>query len=149
MLSLLFEVANLFVLPFWGLMIVAPNWKVTRRVMDSYLPFMALALLYLYLVAGSLTPDSIQALSNPKLPDIARFLGTEAGAAAGWVHYLVFDLFVGRWIYLEGRRTGVWTVHSLVLTLFAGPVGLLSHLITAWVSQKFFAPVPAADAPQS
>jgi hypothetical protein len=46
----------------------------------------------------------------------------------------VMDLFVGRWIYWEGQRTGVWTVHSLVLCLFAGPMGLLSHLGTNWLS---------------
>ncbi|BAC91775.1 ABA4-like family protein [Gloeobacter violaceus] len=134
--SLLFDAANLFVLPFWALMIVAPNWKVTRRVMASYLPFIALALVYLYLVAGSLNTESLQAMSNPKLADIARFFGTEQGAAAGWVHYLVFDLFVGRWIYFEGQRTAVWTIHSLILCLFFGPFGLLSHILTAWVSQK-------------
>ena len=48
------------------------------------------------------------------------------------------DLFVGRWIYLEGQRTGVWTIHSLALCLFAGPMGLLSHILTDWITQKFF-----------
>ncbi|MBW4696532.1 MAG: DUF4281 domain-containing protein [Aphanocapsa lilacina HA4352-LM1] len=134
--SLLFDATNLFVLPFWALMIVGPNWQVTRRVMASYLPFIALALVYLYLVAGSLNAESLQAMSNPKLADIARFFGTEQGAAAGWVHYLVFDLFVGRWIYFEGQRTGVWTLHSLLLCLLFGPLGLLSHILTVWVSQK-------------
>ncbi|HEY9646082.1 MAG TPA: ABA4-like family protein, partial [Chroococcidiopsis sp.] len=62
----------------------------------------------------------------------------EKVTATGWVHFLVMDLFVGRWIYLEGQRTGVWTIHSLTLCLFAGPMGLLSHLTTAWISQRFF-----------
>ncbi len=46
------------------------------------------------------------------------------------------DLFVGRWIYWQGREKGVWTRHSLALCLFAGPVGLLSHLITAWLQGR-------------
>jgi Domain of unknown function (DUF4281) len=50
----------------------------------------------------------------------------------------VMDLFVGRWIYLEGQRTGVWTVHSLALCFFAGPMGLLSHIVTAWITHQFF-----------
>lgn len=39
------------------------------------------------------------------------------------------DLFVGRWIYLDGMRNGVWTAHSLALAFFFGPTGILSHLV--------------------
>lgn len=138
MLTQLFTGANLFVLPFWALMILLPNWGVTRRVMESYLPFVALAGLYLYLLVGSITPESAQALANPQLADIARVFADEKVAAVGWVHFLVMDLFVGRWIYWEGQRTGVFTTHSIVLSLFAGPLGLLSHIFTSWIREKFF-----------
>ncbi|MBD2130870.1 ABA4-like family protein [Microcoleus sp. ZQ-A2] len=137
MFAQLFNIANLFVLPFWVLMILLPNWGVTRKVMESYLPFVALALLYIYLFISSITPESAAALSNPQLADIARFFADEKAAATGWIHFLVMDLFVGRWIYLEGQRTGVWTVHSLALCLFAGPMGLLSHILTHWISLRF------------
>ena len=133
--SHLFDGANLFVLPFWALMILLPNWSVTKRVMASVLPFVALAGLYLYLLSGSVTGEAAQALANPKLADIARFFGDEQAAATGWVHFLVMDLFVGRWIYWQGQQTGIWTVHSIALCLFAGPLGLLSHLITAWLTK--------------
>jgi hypothetical protein len=133
----LFNGANLFVLPFWALMILLPNWGITRKVMESYLPFVALAGLYVYLLVSSITPESAQALSNPQLADIARFFADEKAAAVGWIHFLVMDLFVGRWIYWEGQRTGVWTVHSLALCLFAGPLGLLSHIVTNWIRERF------------
>jgi Domain of unknown function (DUF4281) len=138
MIAQLFDIANLFVLPFWAIMILLPNWGVTRKVMESYLPFIALAGLYIYLFAASITPENAQALSNPTLSDIARFFSVETAAATGWIHFLVIDLFVGRWIYWQGQKTGVITTHSLALCLFAGPMGLLSHIITAWVTQKFF-----------
>ncbi|MEO0013491.1 MAG: hypothetical protein RLZZ535_1880 [Cyanobacteriota bacterium] len=134
----LFDFANFFVLPFWILMIFLPKWGITQKVMASFLPFVALAGLYIYLFSGSITPESAQALSNPKLTDIAQFFATERIAATGWVHFLVLDLFVGRWIYWQGQKTGVWTVHSLILCLFAGPVGLLSHILTAWITERFF-----------
>ncbi|MGL5192983.1 MAG: ABA4-like family protein [Chroococcales cyanobacterium] len=137
-LELLFNAGNLFVLPFWLLMIVLPNWKVSRKVMESYLPFVPLALLYIYLFFGQVDAETAQSMSNPTLADIARFFGNEGAAATGWVHYLVMDLFVGRWIYWQGQQTGVWTTHSLLLCLFAGPMGLLSHLVTAGVTEKFF-----------
>ncbi|NEQ68590.1 MAG: DUF4281 domain-containing protein [Symploca sp. SIO2D2] len=137
MTAQLFNIANIFVLPFWLLMIVLPNWGVTRKVMTSYFPFIPLAGLYLYLFVSSITPESAAAMSNPQLAEIAGFFADETAAATGWVHFLVMDLFVGRYIYLEGQRTSTWTVHSLVLCLFAGPMGLLSHIVTAWITQKF------------
>ncbi len=136
--SQLFDFANIFVLPFWLLMIFLPKWSITQKVMESYLPFVALASLYIYLFAGSITPESAEALANPQLADIAQFFSTERIAATGWVHFLVFDLFVGRWIYWQGQKTGVLTIHSLSLCLFAGPIGLLSHILTAWIQERFF-----------
>lgn len=50
----------------------------------------------------------------------------------GWVHYLVFDLFIGAWIARDAAANGIKhlsIIPSLVLTLFVGPVGLLSYLI--------------------
>ncbi len=132
----LFNLANLFVLPFWTLMILLPNWGITKKIIQSYLPFIPLIALYIYFISGAITGESAQALANPQLADIARFFSDEAAAATGWVHFLVMDLFVGRWIYQQGQQTGVWTIHSLILCLFAGPVGLLSHIITQWVSEK-------------
>ncbi len=140
LLSQLFDLANLFVLPFWALMILLPNWGVTRRIMTSYIPFILLAGLYLYLFLSSITPENAAALANPTLEDIARFFADEAAAATGWTHFLVMDLFVGRWIYWEGQRTGTWTLHSIALCLFAGPLGLLSHIATTAIAQRFFPP---------
>jgi hypothetical protein len=133
----LFNVANLFVLPFWALMILLPNWKITRKVMESYLPFVVLAGAYLYLFVVSITPENAAALSNPQLADIARFFSNETAAATGWIHFLVMDLFVGRWIYWEGQKTGIWTIHSIALCLFAGPLGVLSHIFTYWLTKAF------------
>jgi Domain of unknown function (DUF4281) len=146
MITQIFNIANIFVLPFWALMILLPNWKVTRWVMQSYLPFLVLAGVYVYLFVSSITPETAQALSNPQLADIARFFADETAAATGWIHFLVMDLFVGRWIYWEGQKTGVWTIHSLSLCLFAGPLGLLSHILTSWITKIFFPSPESAEA---
>ena len=37
---------------------------------------------------------------------------------------------MGRYIYVDGLKNGVFTAHSLLLTLFFGPVGALSHIVT-------------------
>ena len=132
-LEQIFTAANVFVLPFWAIMIILPNWEWTKRIMSSLLPFVALALVYMGFFVASIKPDTLELLSNPTLKDLAAAFSQEPVIATGWVHYLVFDLFVGRWIYWEGQRTGLWTSHSLALCLFAGPIGLLSHILTASV----------------
>jgi hypothetical protein len=135
--NLLFNLDNIFVLPFWALMIILPNWGITRKVMESYLPFVILAGIYIYFFVGAINPESAQALASPQLADLARAFADEKVTATGWSHFVIMDLFVGRWIYWEGQKTGVWTIHSLILCLFAGPIGLLSHIVTAAIGKNF------------
>ncbi len=56
---------------------------------------------------------------------------TDTGVAAGWLHYLAFDLFVGSWIVRSGARLGLHPLlllPCLALAFVAGPVGLLLFL---------------------
>jgi Domain of unknown function (DUF4281) len=138
-LTQIFQFSNLFVLPFWGLMILLPQQPRSQRILSSPLPFVLLAGLYLFLLVGSLNVEDAQALANPTLDQIAVLFSQPKLAAIAWTHFLVMDLFVGRWIYWEGQKTGVWTTHSLILCLFAGPSGLLSHIVTTWIMRRFFA----------
>ena len=134
----IFTLSNLFVLPFWALMIFLPHWRWTQRIMRTLWPVVVLAVVYAVLlltqiggVAGSLL--------NPTLAGIAGLLGTPAGAAVGWVHFLAFDLFVGRWAYLDSRERGIsaWLVSPTLFFVFmAGPLGLLLYLAVRWLSQR-------------
>lgn len=133
----LYNGANLFVLPFWLLIVIVPNWSVTRRVMASTLPFVPLALAYIYCFINSLEPESVESFANPTLSAIAALFADEKVMATGWIHFVVMDLFVGRWIYWQGQEKGIFTRHSLALCLFAGPIGLLSHLATAQLQERW------------
>jgi len=131
MMATLFDASFLLVAPFWLLMIALPGWRVTGRVIAS--PWIAApaAALYLVLVLPSL-PGVLGALSSPSLEAIAPMLGTPEGATVAWVHFLAFDLFVGRWVYLDARARGMtpWLTSPLLfLTLMLGPAGLLGHLL--------------------
>lgn len=139
-LELIFNGANLFVLPFWALMILLPNWGVTQRVMASYLPYGVLASLYILLFV-TLDGGVLAAFSDPQLSlnTLAGMFAVPHVTATGWVHFLVMDLFVGRWIYLQGQAEKLFTRHSLAFCLFAGPLGLLVHLITRAISRRWFA----------
>lgn len=133
-IEILFNGANVFVLPFWLLMIALPGWEWTRKVMRSPLPFVALALVYLAFFVGSIDPETANNFADTSLSNLAQLFSDEKVMATGWVHYLVMDLFVGRWIHQNAQENQIWVRHSLLLCLFAGPLGLLSHLTTVWVT---------------
>ena len=127
----LFRLSNLLMLPLWALMILAPRWRWTTRIMQSPLVSAAPAILYAALVVprlGEIWP----AVSRPTLNGVVALLGSPAGATIAWVHFLAFDLFVGRWIYLDSqeRRISPWLMAPLLfLTLMLGPAGFLVYLI--------------------
>lgn len=124
-----FQIAGGFVLPFWAAMIFAPRARFTLVSMRSALPVLALAGLYAVLVlprVGALWAE----LAQPRLPGMTALLGSPEGATIGWVHFLAFDLFVGRWIYLDSRDRSFspWVLGPvLLLTLMFGPLGLVAY----------------------
>ena len=127
----LFKLSSLAVLPFWALMIFLPRWPLTKRLMSSPLVCAAPAALYAALVIPRFA-EVWRAVSSPELSGVAALLGSPVGATVGWLHFLAFDLFVGRWIYLDSRERGVsaWVMAPvLFLTLMLGPCGFLLYLI--------------------
>lgn len=138
MLETLFSLSNLFVLPFWGLMIFAPGWRWTSKVMRSLLPIAGLGALYAVLLVSQIG-GAAGALLSPSAAGIAALLGTPAGATVGWIHFLAFDLFVGRWAYLDSRERGLsaWLVSPILVFIFlAGPLGLLLYLAARWIAAR-------------
>lgn len=137
-MSTLFDLSFLTVAPFWLLMIALPRWRVTAAVIAS--PWIAApaAALYVALILPGI-PATLATLARPTLDTIAPLLSTPEGVTGAWVHFLAFDLFVGRWIFLDARTRGVtpWIASPLIaLTLMLGPFGLLGYLIArAFVSR--------------
>jgi hypothetical protein len=145
----IFQLSNLLVMPFWLLMILLPHWSWTWRVLASLWVVVPAALLYALLVIPALG-ELLPLLTNPQLASIAALLGTPAGATIAWAHFLAFDLFVGRWAYLDsrGRSLTAWLASPvLFLILMVGPLGLLLYLsLRAVLSRQAR---PAADASAS
>ena len=149
MMETIFKLSNLLVFPFWVLMLLLPRWRWTERIMRSPWVVSGPALLYALLMLPRLS-EHAPALLRPNLHDIAGLLGSHAGATISWTHFLAFDLFVGRWIYLDGRRRGIsaWlTAPILFLTLLVGPVGLLLHLCLRKIFGRADATAPGSDSP--
>jgi hypothetical protein len=143
--ELLFQLSNLLVLPFWLLMILLPAWRWTGRIVASPWIVAPTAALYAVLVLPALA-TLLPLLANPDLAAIASLLGTPAGATVAWAHFLAFDLFVGRWVYLDSRasRFSAWWVSPiLALVLMFGPLGLLTYLLARTLVSRATRPAPA------
>lgn len=130
-MSQTFTLSFLLVAPFWFLMVLLPTWRKTERVVRS--PWIAApaALLYAGLVLPRLA-EVFNAVASPTLEGVAALLATSAGTTIAWVHFLAFDLFVGRWIYLDSRTRKLHPLlvsPILVLTLLLAPVGFLLYLV--------------------
>lgn len=132
----------------WLLMILIPNTGITKRIMGGYSGILAFSLVHLFIVIASATQE------NGTAP-ILEFNGVfdpspEAdpqGAMIGmmkypnfvteeWSHVLTWDLFVGRWIWLDGLKRGIFTRHSVLLCNLIGPPGLILHFLTCLVTGK-------------
>ncbi len=135
----LFSLSNLLVMPFWLLMILLPHWVWTRRIIQSWWVVVPAPLLYTALILPQLG-GVLGDLANPNLATIAALLGQPAGATIAWVHFLAFDLFVGRWAYLDSRERQItaWITSPVLFSiLMVGPLGLLIYLaVRAWVTQE-------------
>jgi hypothetical protein len=125
-----FSLSSLLVMPFWLLMIAVPRARFTERLLRSPLVAVGAALLYAILVLPRIA-TVLPLVARPELATIAPLLGTPEGATIGWVHFLAFDLFVGRWVYLDGRARNVPVLAgsaTLFFVLMLGPIGYLLHL---------------------
>lgn len=126
----IFAASGMLVMPFWFLMALLPHWRWTKRIIGSPLISLPAALLYAWLVLPQVGPIWA-AVSSPELGPIAVLLGSPAGATIAWVHFLAFDLFVGRWAYLDSRErqiSALLMAPVLLLILMLGPIGFALYL---------------------
>ncbi|KAL7090316.1 hypothetical protein ACP275_12G033200 [Erythranthe tilingii] len=130
-----FTLGTAAVLPFYTFMVVAPKAELTKKLVSSSVPYMALGLLYAYLLYLSWTPDTMRLMFAskywlPELPGIAKMFSTEMTLASAWIHLLAVDLFAARQVYYDGLQENIETRHSVTLCLLFCPIGVLSHFIT-------------------
>jgi hypothetical protein len=126
----LFSLTFLVAAPFWALMILLPGWSWTRRIVGSPLIVLPVLAIYAILVIPALG-DLLPVVTDPTLGGVRELLGGANGAAAAWAHMLAFDLFVGRWTWLDARDRGVphlVLAPILLLTILFGPLGLAAYL---------------------
>lgn len=130
--NLIFNIANNGILVFWLLLIAAPRWRGTDILVQSVVVPVVIGLTYTWLIATVFIGGALPEGGNfSSLAGVMAFFTSPVAATAGWIYYLVFDLFIGAWQVRDAQARGIphlAVVPCLILTLLAGPVGLLLYL---------------------
>lgn len=126
-----FTIANNGILIFWLLLIVAPRWKGTDILVHSMAVPLVIGLTYAWLIARAFLGEGAPGASFSSLAGVMAFFTSPVAATAGWIHYLVFDLFIGAWESRDAQRRSIphWAIiPCLIVTLLFGPIGFLLYL---------------------
>ena len=125
----IFSIANTFALLSWLVLLVAPRWTVTRKVILSGAVPLLLSAAYLVLIV--LFFGRAEG-GFDSLPNVMKLFTNEWATLAGWIHYLAFDLLVGTWEVKDSQEKGIshwFVIPCLVLTFLFGPIGFLLYSI--------------------
>ena len=136
----IYLVANWGVIPFWLLLILAPNHGLTNFLAQSVIAPLLLATGYSYLSYNLYLEknvfDAFELYSG--LDGLYSMFSNEILLLIFWLHFLAISLFAGAWIVRDARRyliPKIITIPSLILTYFSGPVGIVIY----WLIRIFFA----------
>lgn len=126
MTEFLFSLLNVLPLPLWLGMLLFPRARFTEQLVRAYWPYIALGATYTLLLVVALATGTGFDLSFDAL---RRGLSLEWGFLAFWAHLLTLDLFAGVWIFRDAKYWGMEPRPFVLLTLFAGPLGLGAYLL--------------------
>ena len=128
----IFMAVNSLALVGWLLIIFAPRWRWTSRlVLSGTIPL---------LLAGSYVVLLVSTFGQAEggfgsLAELQLLFRSEWSVLTGWIHYLAFDLFIGTWELRDAQARGIahaWLIPCLLLTFLLGPVGLLAYFAMRW-----------------
>lgn len=134
--SAIFNFGNTFVLLGWLLLVFVPYWRYTQSIIGSSI-IIVLAVIYSFLILkgiGDFNPESFSSLEN-----VMQLFQNESAVAAGWMHYLAFDLFVGAYIMRKAKALDIsrtFATICLPFTFMFGPMGYLLFFIIKTIKTK-------------
>ncbi len=139
--------------PFWLLMILAPQWRVTQRVVST--PWVAmLPLAFWFVFAIPRFGEFLPAVASPTLQVWQELLTDPAVLTAVWGQIIAWDLFVGRWMYLDSRQRdvhplvmGPLLVLAIILSPIAAPLYLALRKVLGRAGRSAQAPAQPAAVP--
>ena len=132
---------NFGILPFWLMLIIIPNSKVTQILINSVILPLILSAAYVYVIYQSVLLDEpifdIFKLYL-SLDNLYTVFATESFLLVFWLHFLTLNLFLGSWVSRDGVKHNIsrsLVFFPLILIYFTGPLGLVLY----WLIRIFYA----------
>ena len=125
-----FPIGGLSAMPMWALMILFPNWKLTRLLIDYKVVPIFIAIIYVIYITLTMSADGLADFGS--FASVKELFTQDNAILAGWMHYICFDLLVGMWMVNQNRDI---KIHQLLMapclffTFMFGPVGFLLFMI--------------------
>ncbi len=139
--EMMFTIVNTAVLPLWLMLVFIPHAKVTDWLVHSGLIGVIYGLTYVFFLGISMTSSPPEGAGMGSIAGLQLAFSDPRALLGAWVHFLVFDLFVGAWITRDARRMEIphpVIVVPLILTLMTGPFGLLIYIGIKGIWKKRF-----------
>ena len=132
---------NFGILPFWIMLIIIPNSKVTQILINSVILPLILSVTYVYVIYQAILLDEplfdIFKLYL-SLDNLYTVFATESFLLVFWLHFLTLNLFLGSWVSRDGVKHNMsrsLVFFPLILIYFTGPLGLVLY----WIIRIFYA----------
>ena len=132
---------NFGILPFWFMLIIIPNSKITQIFINSVILPLILASIYCYIIYQTILLDEpiFEILKlYLSLDNLYTVFATESFLLLFWLHFLALNLFLGSWVSRDGVKynmsRGLISI-PLILIYFTGPLGLVLY----WMIRIFYA----------
>lgn len=132
----IFQYSNTLAMLTWLLLIFAPKWKWTSKIVIG-ISVTLFALIYVLFVFKSIQPSDLQSFST--LEGVMQLFSQKEAVLVGWVHYLAFDLVAGLFIVKNAVKNNInhlLIVPCLLFTFMLGPTGLLIYLLIRLIKTK-------------
>ena len=132
---------NLIVIPFWLMIILIPNSKITKIIVNSIFLPLIFSSVYVFIIYKMIILDEslIQIFQlYLDLDNLYTLFSTEGFLLLFWLHFLSINLFLGSWMSSDGIKYNMprsLVAISLIFVYFMGPVGLVLH----WFLRIFYA----------
>ena len=136
--EIIFNIYNTGILIFWLFLLVFPKSKLTQKMTNfPWIP-LVIAFGYIYFLG---TSDIIFSVDFSSLSGLTEMFqnSNPRGVAAGWLHYLAFDFWVGCWILRDSQKKGVkhaFIIFPMLCTFMLGPVGIIIYTLVLLFQKK-------------
>ena len=140
-IEMLYFWVNFGVLPFWLILIIFPNSKLSKYFVTSIFPMLLLSGTYMFVLYKSYL-NSYNFIDNFNLylgfARLSDLFSDKSFLITFWIHFISINLFVGGWIVKDAQKlmvNKILIILPLILTYLIGPLGLLLY----WLIRVFYA----------